>query len=338
MYYLLFGKPYLCRRNNAKVNQIMGLEKILSIVLIGVMSMCPFMVSGENSADGGAPPRVVVADTVLVDTVGDALSGHPFVMSVGNAAESGVPSRVVVADTVLVDTVGGALSDRIPDVEMVDKSTRFDAKQLILPAALVAVGSLGLIPAVKDVNRDIRDGVADARDGHYFHADDYLQYLPVVSTYGLSLLGAKARHSYLDRTFLIATSYLTMGILVNGLKYTIREPRPYNPNVRNSFPSGHTATAFMGAELVRMEYKDASVWYGASGIGVLRVWNERHWATDVLAGAGIGILSARVAYWLLPFERRLFGLDKKKNASDMVAVPYYSPGDRTFGASLALTF
>lgn len=344
MYYLLFGKPYLCRRNNAKVNQIMGLEKILSIVLIGVMSMCPFMVSGENSADGGAPPRVVVADTVLVDTVGDALSGHPFVMSVGNAAESGVPSRVVVADTVLVDTVGGALSDRIPDVEMVDKSTRFDAKQLILPAALVAVGSLGLIPAVKDVNRDIRDGVADARDGHYFHADDYLQYLPVVSTYGLSLLGAKARHSYLDRTFLIATSYLTMGILVNGLKYTIREPRPYNPNVRNSFPSGHTATAFMGAELVRMEYKDASVWYGvgayvvASGIGVLRVWNERHWATDVLAGAGIGILSARVAYWLLPFERRLFGLDKKKNASDMVAVPYYSPGDRTFGASLALMF
>ena len=141
-----------------------------------------------------------------------------------------------------------------------------------------------------------------------------------------------------------ATSYLTMGILVNGLKYTVREPRPYNPNVRNSFPSGHTATAFMGAELVRMEYKDASVWYGlsayvvASGIGVLRVWNERHWATDVLAGAGIGILSARVAYWLLPFERRLFGLDKKQKASDMVAIPYYSPTDRSFGASLALTF
>gem|GEM_PF-4620645 len=100
----------------------MGLEKILSIVLIGVMSMCPFMMSGENSADGGVPPRVVVADTVSVDTVGDALSGHPFVMSVGNAAESGVPSRVVVADTVLVDTVGGALSDCIPDVKMVTKA------------------------------------------------------------------------------------------------------------------------------------------------------------------------------------------------------------------------
>lgn len=240
------------------------------------------------------------------------------------------------ADTVFAD-------DAVA-VEFVDESTRFNAKQLILPGALIAVGSLGLIKTFKKVNEEIKTGVADARDGHYFHADDYLQYLPVVSTYGLSLLGAKARHSYLDRTFLIATSYLTMGILVNGLKYTVREPRPYNPNVRNSFPSGHTATAFMGAELVRMEYKDASVWYGvgayvvASGIGVLRVWNERHWATDVLAGAGIGILSARVAYWLLPFERRLFGLDKKQKASDMVVIPYYSPTDRSFGASLALTF
>lgn len=249
-------------------------------------------------------------------------------------ADSGQPTVSLDADTVFAD-------DAVA-VEFVDESTRFNAKQLILPGALIAVGSLGLVPAVKEINRDIRDEVADMRDGHYFRADDYLQYLPVVSTYGLSLLGAKARHSYLDRTFLIATSYLTMGILVNGLKYTVREPRP--TGARNSFPSGHTATAFMGAELVRMEYKDASVWYGvgayvvATGVGVLRVWNERHWATDVLAGAGIGILSARVAYWLLPFERRLFGLDKKKNASDMVAVPYYSPTDRSFGASLALTF
>lgn len=291
----------------------MGLEKFLKIVLVGALMMCPFVMLGENTNEGS----MVLSDSIAV-------------------ADSVQPAVSLDVDTVF--------SDNAVAVELVDESTRFNAKQLILPGALVAVGSLGLIKTFKKVNEEIKTGVADARDGHYFHADDYLQYLPVVSTYGLSLLGAKARHSYLDRTFLIATSYLTMGILVNGLKYTVREPRPYNPNVRNSFPSGHTATAFMGAELVRMEYKDASVWYGvgayvvASGIGVLRVWNERHWATDVLAGAGIGILSARVAYWLLPFERRLFGLDKKQKASDMVAIPYYSPTDRSFGASLALTF
>ena len=289
----------------------MGLEKFLKPVLVGALMMCPFVMLGENTNEGS----MVLSDSIAV-------------------ADSVQPAVSLDADTVFAD-------DAVA-VEFVDESTRFNAKQLILPGALIAVGSLGLVPAVKEINRDIRDEVADMRDGHYFRADDYLQYLPVVSTYGLSLLGAKARHSYLDRTFLIATSYLTMGILVNGLKYTVREPRP--TGARNSFPSGHTATAFMGAELVRMEYKDASVWYGvgayvvATGVGVLRVWNERHWATDVLAGAGIGILSARVAYWLLPFERRLFGLDKKQKASDMVAVPYYSPTDRSFGASLALTF
>lgn len=289
----------------------MGLEKFLKTVLVGALMMCPFVMLGENTNEGSMVP----SDSIAV-------------------ADSVQPAVSLDADTVF--------SDNAVAVELVDESTRFNAKQLILPGALIAVGSLGLVPAVKEINRDIRDEVADMRDGHYFRADDYLQYLPVVSTYGLSLLGAKARHSYLDRTFLIATSYLTMGILVNGLKYTVREPRP--TGARNSFPSGHTATAFMGAELVRMEYKDASVWYGvgayvvATGVGVLRVWNERHWATDVLAGAGIGILSARVAYWLLPFERRLFGLDKKQKASDMVAVPYYSPTDRSFGASLALTF
>lgn len=288
----------------------MGLERFLQMMLVGALMMCPFAMFGENAGETG----VSLADSTMV-------------------VESVQPDVAVDADTLFADNAA---------VEAIDESTRFNAKQLILPGALIAAGSLGFIPAVKDIKRDIRDEVAEMRDGHYFRADDYLQYLPVVSTYGLSLLGAKARHSYLDRTFLIATSYLTMGILVNGLKYTVREPRP--TGARNSFPSGHTATAFMGAELVRMEYKDASVWYGvgayvvATGVGVLRVWNERHWVTDVLAGAGIGILSTRVAYWLLPFERRLFGLDKKKGVSDMVAVPYYSPADRSFGASLALTF
>lgn len=182
----------------------MGLEKFLKIVLVGALMMCPFVMLGENTNEGS----MVLSDSIAV-------------------ADSVQPTVSLDADTVFAD-------DAVA-VEFVDESTRFNAKQLILPGALIAVGSLGLVPAVKEINRDIRDEVADMRDGHYFRADDYLQYLPVVSTYGLSLLGAKARHSYLDRTFLIATSYLTMGILVNGLKYTVREPRP--TGARNSFPS-----------------------------------------------------------------------------------------------------
>ena len=53
----------------------------------------------------------------------------------------------------------------------------------------------------------------------------------------------------------------------------------------------------MGAELVRMEYGG---WYGigaytiAVGVGFMRMYNGRHWLHDVVAGAGVGILSARV--------------------------------------------
>ena len=33
----------------------------------------------------------------------------------------------------------------------------------------------------------------------------------------------------------------------------------------------------------------------------MRMYNNRHWASDVLAGAGVGILSASLTYWLAPY-------------------------------------
>ena len=72
---------------------------------------------------------------------------------------------------------------------------------------------------------------------------------------------------------------------VNGLKYTVREMRP-NGSRRNSFPSGHTTVAFIGAELLWQEYKDTSPWIGIGGYviaastGALRVYNNKPF-TDI---------------------------------------------------------
>ena len=44
----------------------------------------------------------------------------------------------------------------------------------------------------------------------------------------------------------------------------------------------------------------------AAATGFLRMYNNRHWATDVIAGAGIGILSAEIAYWLFPYVSKIF--------------------------------
>lgn len=114
---------------------------------------------------------------------------------------------------------------------------------------------------------------------HKIHIDDYMQYSLMVAVYGLNLAGVKGQHSFKDRTIILAMSYLTMGVLVNSMKYSFRERRP-DKSSRNSFPSGHTATAFMGAEFLYQEYKDVSPVIAYAGYAVatatayLRIYNE----------------------------------------------------------------
>ena len=71
-----------------------------------------------------------------------------------------------------------------------------------------------------------------------------------------------------------------------------------------SFPSGHTATAFMTATMLSKEYGHLSPWVGigaysvATTTGLMRVVNNKHWLSDVLTGAGIGIISTELGYWV----------------------------------------
>lgn len=227
-------------------------------------------------------------------------------------------------------------------------STRYDGyedcrikpTEFIAPAVLITLGSIG----VKNKGfGKMNDKVHEAM-GYSFHgrkktyADDYIQYLPIASVYGLSLLGAKAKHDYIDRTMVLAVSAATMATAVNVIKYTVKEKRP-DSGKRNSFPSGHMATAFMGAEIVREEYGwgyGAAAYGVASLIGVARLYNERHWLTDVFAGAGIGILSARVGYWLLPWTSRIF---KRRKADSDITVGFSAFATGQGGAAtVALQF
>lgn len=226
-------------------------------------------------------------------------------------------------------------------IDFHDKATQFNPYQLIAPVSLVAIGSWGVCNGrMKSVNHTVRDKMTDLRGDHYFHADDYIQYLPVVSYLGLGAIGVQSKHSFKERLIVTATSYLAMGVMVNGLKYTVKEKRP-DSSARNSFPSGHTATVFMGAELLRTEY---GIGYGigaytlASGVAFLRLYNDKHWLNDVIAGAGIGILSARIGYWLLPVNKKLFGLNKKNATRMVVAVPTYDFRYKTAGIALATQF
>ena len=134
--------------------------------------------------------------------------------------------------------------------------------------------------------------------------DDYTQYFGPAMTLGLKIGGVEGRSDWGRLLASSAMSYGIMALLVNTIKYTSKEMRPDGSSA-NSWPSGHTATSFAGATILHKEYGlTRSPWYSIAGYGVatatgvMRVLNNRHWVSDVLSGAGIGILSTELAYAL----------------------------------------
>lgn len=230
----------------------------------------------------------------------------------------------------MIGSVGFAqqITDTITTNEPKENSKKFKFKQLIIPTVLIGYGVIGIeSDGLKFVNSGIKEEVNENID-EKITIDDFSQYAPALSVYGLNALGIKGKHNFKDRTIILGTSYLLMSATVLILKSITKVERP-DSSAFNSFPSGHTATAFAGAEFLWQEYKDVSIWYGisgyiiATGTGAFRIYNDKHWLTDVVAGAGIGILSTKVAYWISPWMQEKIFKSKEKNSVSAVA-PFYN--------------
>ncbi|WP_455657741.1 phosphatase PAP2 family protein [Phocaeicola sp.] len=159
----------------------------------------------------------------------------------------------------------------------------------------------GLI--VKKQNQDFRTLRNRFQPTFHHEYDNYTQYVPLVATWGMKLAGVESRSSWKELTVSNVFSAALMAGFVNTLKYTTKEMRPDNSS-NNSFPSGHTATAFMCATILHKEYGMLSPWYSIGGYtlagitGITRQLNNRHWIGDVLVGAGIGMISTDLGYFL----------------------------------------
>ena len=134
--------------------------------------------------------------------------------------------------------------------------------------------------------------------------DDYTQFFGPAMVVGLKLGGYEGRSDWPRLLASAGMSYAIMAGFVNGIKYTAKEMRP-DGSTANSWPSGHTATSFVGATLLHKEYGlTRSPWWSVAGYGVatatgvMRVLNNRHWISDVMSGAGIGIMSTELGYAL----------------------------------------
>lgn len=208
---------------------------------------------------------------------------------------------------------------------------KFDARQLILPGALIAVGAFGVSNGwMKRINRSVNKEMLHISGGHHFRADNFIQYLPAATYLALGeFKGINTCHNLRDRAIITATSFAVMCAIVQPVKHLVGERRP-DEREYDSFPSGHTATVFMGAELVRSEYSLGAgiAAYGvACGVGFFRLYNNRHWLNDVIAGAGIGILSARIGIWMLPVWKRLFHFGEDSRMQ-LALAPTYDVANR----------
>lgn len=156
--------------------------------------------------------------------------------------------------------------------------------------------------------------------------DDYIQFAPIVFMYGLDGLGVQAKNTPWNQTKYLAFSELGTCALVQLLKYTARVPRP-DGSKNNSFPSGHTSQAFVAAQVFYHEYHDTQPLLSYTGFafsvttGTLRIVNNRHWISDVLVGAGIGILVTNLVYYFEPLKNwNPFGNKSRKTSMGFVPV------------------
>ncbi|OAV66968.1 PAP2 (acid phosphatase) superfamily protein [Bacteroidales bacterium Barb4] len=198
-------------------------------------------------------------------------------------------------------------------------------KQWILPVSLIAVGAAGA--AI--------DGMSDFRlltrrsSVKQIRADDYAAWAIFGWVFVCDLAG-KEKHHWKDQLLLVGLTEALNGGIVMGMKYTLNVERPNDAS--HSFPSGHTANAFAGAHIAYKELKDSSPALACSGyliaamVGASRIYNNRHWVSDVLAGAGVGILSAELSYLIyFPLRDALVKRSNNTVASRLILAPVLNP-------------
>ena len=214
------------------------------------------------------------------------------------------------------DSVSIMMADKpqmVLPVDMKISTSQFNKNRLHHTFSLaVPVAAVGF--AMMPADHAIRNRVVNGMSGFHTSVDDYIRFVPLATQLALSLGGVQGRSK--NRWQVLVTDAMAtamMATMVYGMKYGIDRTRPNGE--RGSFPSGHTATAFMGATLLAHEYGHKSIWIPIAGYsvatatGVLRILNNKHYASDVLVGAAIGLVSAELAYWATDAifnDRKLF--------------------------------
>lgn len=192
---------------------------------------------------------------------------------------------------------GNLHKDSIHNLNFKYHDKKRDLKPFIAPILIISAGTT--LHFSTEMKENFQDWSQD-NFAYSGHADDYIQYAPLAAVYSLNAFGIKGKNNFGNRTALALKSILLNDLIVNNLKTWSKSKRP-NGEMR-SFPSGHTSFTFAMAHFMHKEYGELSLWYSvgaytcAATVGIMRVAKNAHWISDVIAGAGIGVLSTELVY------------------------------------------
>jgi hypothetical protein len=257
------------------------------------------------------------------------------------------PERKAPIDTAASNTGIRVVDSLVGDIKTPLKPKPLSWKAVAIPVGMIAYGALTLeSKRLQQVNlytrREVmehRNFATDSRRRQTF--DDIGTIAPAVAVYGLNIVGVKGKNNLVDRSIIFGMSNLISNGLVFSTKKLAGVTRPDSSD-HYSFPSGHTAQAFVSAEFLRQEYKDVSPWIGVAGYavavttGALRMYNNKHWFNDVVAGAGVGILSTRLSYWLYPKLKNVILRKATRPGVGTIITPTYQNG--AFGVGMVHNF
>ncbi|MBC7424225.1 MAG: phosphatase PAP2 family protein [Ferruginibacter sp.] len=187
---------------------------------------------------------------------------------------------------------------------LASRTQYFKPSAVIIPAAFVAYGCLKpAIKAIQNTDDKIWQQVQTNHASFKTNAADYLMWAPSAAIYLMDGLHVQTKHSFKEHLVLDVGSIIVTGGIGMVMRKISGNIGVYN-TYGTEFPSGHTANAFRGAEIFHQELKDShellsySGYIVAAGVGALRIYNKNHLLTEVLAGAGLGILSTKLTYWV----------------------------------------
>ena len=174
----------------------------------------------------------------------------------------------------------------------------------IIPGTFLVYGGLKpFVNGIRTLDDTIYSNIKTNHPNFHTNAEDYLMWTPSASVYLLDAFKVKTRHTFKEHLIIDAGSIVITGGVGYAMRLISRHITAYTTH-DTKFPSGHTANAFRGAEILHQElkYNNKLVSYSgyiiATSVGILRLYNKDHLFTEVLAGAGLGILSTKLTYWI----------------------------------------